>query len=175
LADHLFLIDVSGSINEENQVRIGFYTNEHYKVDIWGKAAIGFYLWNHILGGQLESEGPLMQIGRKKIRNITYIYRTGAGLVPSTSPKNVTHLVLVINGRSSTKVREAKIWLDSLPAYEKLLKVAVVLLGNERCENDWILPYMVSRGGIVDLCFLTYDCLLVDNTEFYQWPLGVAT
>ncbi|KAJ9583399.1 hypothetical protein L9F63_022265, partial [Diploptera punctata] len=52
--------------------------------------------------------------------------------------------------------------------------VAVVLLGNEKCDNDWILPYVRSQGGLVNVVFLVYDSPLVDNVQFYQWPLGVA-
>ncbi|PSN38594.1 Transmembrane protein 5 [Blattella germanica] len=52
--------------------------------------------------------------------------------------------------------------------------MAVVLLGDEKCNNNWILPYVGSRGGYVDLVFLVYDSPLVDNVEFFQWPLGVA-
>lgn len=34
---------------------------------------------------------------------------------------------------------------------------------------------MRSKKGPVDAVFLVYDSLLVDEDEFYQWPLGVAT
>jgi hypothetical protein len=68
----------------------------------------------------------------------------------------------------------SKLWLDYLPLYPNLKKLAVVLLGNERCDNNWILPYVHSRGGRIDLVFLVYDSPLIDNVEFYQWPLGVA-
>ena len=34
---------------------------------------------------------------------------------------------------------------------------------------------MRSNKGLIDAVFLVYDSLLVDNDEFYQWPLGVAT
>jgi len=59
--------------------------------------------------------------------------------------------------------------------FSKLKHTAVVLLGNEECANSWILPYMRSHGGQVDVAFIVYDSPLVDNKQFYQWPLGVAT
>lgn len=34
---------------------------------------------------------------------------------------------------------------------------------------------MRSKGGHIDAVFLVYDSPLVDNIEFFQWPLGVAT
>ncbi|KAF4528668.1 hypothetical protein B566_EDAN017807 [Ephemera danica] len=145
-----------------------------YEVEIWSKAAIGLYLWTHILGGELEEQSALIQTGTKEIKNLSFTFYTGPGLVPKTASRNVTHLILVLNGRTEKKVSEAKIWLDSLPAYERLVRVSVVMLGNEQCDNNWILPYMQSRGGPVSVCFLTYDCPLVDEQEFFQWPLGVA-
>jgi len=72
------------------------------------------------------------------------------------------------------QIEQARVWLDSMPAYENLRTLAVVLLGDERCNNNWILPYMKSNGGPVDFVFLTYDSTLVDNENFYQWPLGVS-
>jgi len=50
-----------------------------------------------------------------------------------------------------------------------------VLLGNEHCNNSWILQYMVSAGGPVKIVFITYDSPEIDDQYFFQWPLGVAT
>ena len=49
-----------------------------------------------------------------------------------------------------------------------LKKVAVVLLGSEQCDNDWILPYMSSRGGKVNAVFLavSYTHLDVYKRQF---------
>lgn len=49
------------------------------------------------------------------------------------------------------------------------------MLGNEHCENDWLVPYSAKAGGIINTTFIVYDSQLVDNVHFYQWPLGVAT
>lgn len=61
-----------------------------------------------------------------------------------------------------------------MPAFENLRTMAVVLLGDERCSNNWILPYMKTNGGTIDFVFLTYDSNLIDDENFYQWPLGVS-
>ena len=66
-------------------------------------------------------------------------------------------------------------WLGSLPNYPLLRNVAVVLLGSEQCNNEWIYPYLVSKGGLVHMVFVVYDSMDIDDHNFYQWPLGVAT
>ncbi|XP_021922540.1 transmembrane protein 5-like [Zootermopsis nevadensis] len=146
-----------------------------YTVEIWAKAAIGLYLWKHVLSGELQSvQNGFIQEGYLTADDITLVYRSGPGIIQTTVPSDVQYLVLVLNGRSEEKIMSSKMWLDYLPLYQNLKKLAVVLLGNERCDNNWILPYVRSRGGRIDLVFLVYDSPLIDNVEFYQWPLGVA-
>ena len=146
------------------------------EVEIWGKAAVGLYLWEHILEGPLEKRlGGVWSYGEKHIRNIKFKFRTGPGVVPDKVPKQTRNLVLVINGREPQKVDFAKAWLDSLADLPHLRNVAVVLLGNERCENDWLFSYMRKNGGLVQVAFIVYDIPYADSSTFYQWPLGVAT
>ncbi|PNF28880.1 hypothetical protein B7P43_G03847 [Cryptotermes secundus] len=146
-----------------------------YTVEIWGKAALGLYLWKHVLGGKLQNvQNGFIQQGYLTVNDVTFIYRSGPGIIQTTVPSDVQYLILVLNGRSEEKIKSAKLWLDYLPLYPNLKKMAVVLLGNEMCDNNWILPYVHSRGGRIDLVFLVYDSPLIDNVEFYQWPLGVA-
>ncbi|XP_029827594.2 ribitol-5-phosphate xylosyltransferase 1 [Ixodes scapularis] len=146
-------------------------------VEIWSKAAIGLYLWEHILNGRLEPKGGgAWSYGFRKIADIKFKFRTGPGIVPSTVPQDATHVVLVLNGRAPEKVAAARTWLDALPGFRKLRGVAVVLLGSEACSgNSWLLPYLRSRGGPVAAAFIVYDTALVDDAEVFQWPLGVAT
>lgn len=106
--------------------------------------------------------------------NINFTYRYGPGVIQTTVPFDVQYLVLVLNGRSTEKIEAAKLWLDYIPLFTNLLKLAVVLLGDESCNNDWIRQYTKSQGGIIDIIFLVYDSKLIDDNEFYQWPLGVA-
>lgn len=146
------------------------------KVEIWGKAAIGLYLWEHILEGPLKERlGGVWSYGQKQIRNIRFTFRTGPGVVPDKVPKQTRNLVLVINGRESEKVAFAKAWLDSLENFPNLRHVAVVMLGNERCENEWLFSYMQKSGGPVQVAFIVYDIPYADSVTFHQWPLGVAT
>ncbi|XP_013401373.1 UDP-D-xylose:ribitol-5-phosphate beta1,4-xylosyltransferase-like [Lingula anatina] len=147
-----------------------------HNIELWGKAAIGLYLWEHIMNSTLEDRlGGVWQYGSKRIQNLIFRFRTGPGVVPHKAPKDVENLVLVLNGREQSKIDFAKIWLDSLSTFEKLKNVAVILLGNEQCDNEWIKQYLVQNGGLVKLVFLVYDSPDVDNVNFYQWPLGVAT
>lgn len=87
-------------------------------------------------------------------------------------------VVLVLNGREQQKISYSIQWLQhvqGLVQARTVSRVAVVLLGNERCNNDWISPYLKRHGGFVDLLFLVYDSLWVNDKDIFQWPLGVAT
>lgn len=151
-------------------------SRQAHTIEIWGKAAIGLYLWEHIFNGRLEQKGDGgWNYGFKKIGNLKFKFRTGPWIVPTTVPQDITHVVLVLNGREPAKVAAARIWLDSLPNFHKLKGAAVVLLGDEACGNAWLLPYLKSHGGRVSAAFIVYDTPLVDDKEVFQWPLGVAT
>ncbi|CAH1783807.1 unnamed protein product [Owenia fusiformis] len=145
-------------------------------VEVWGKAAIGLYFWEHIMNAELESKmGGVWSYGQKMVKNIQFRFRTGPGVLPNKVPRDTNNLILVINGREPSKVKAAKIWLNELQTFPLLKNVAVILLGNEQCNNDWINEYMIINGGLVKMVFLVYDSPQVDNDAFYQWPLGVAT
>ncbi|NXY85326.1 RXLT1 xylosyltransferase, partial [Alcedo cyanopectus] len=152
----------------------------HLRVQIWGKAAIGLYLWQHIFGGQLEPADVTAQWreGNQKEGNTYFSFITGPSVVPGYFSVETEHVVLVLNGRESSKVAHATRWLQftqTLVQTHKLQHVAVVLLGNEQCQNRWIQPYMKREGGFVNLLFVTYDCTFVNQEDIFQWPLGVAT
>ncbi len=95
--------------------------------------------------------------------------------MPAKVPQDVQHLVLVINGREQSKIEFATMWLDYLQNLPNLKNVAVVLLGNELCDNHWLHRYLQKNGGSVQFVFLVYDSPEIDDHNFYQWPLGVAT
>ncbi|KAK6635929.1 hypothetical protein RUM44_001183 [Polyplax serrata] len=147
-----------------------------HEVEIWGKASIGEYLWSHILDGNSTTyANGLIKHGETKIKNLHFRYRSGPGIVQNTVPTSVKNLVLVLNGKDDVKIKFSKTWLEYLVHFKNLKNVAVVLLGDEKCDNNWILQHLKTRGGVVDIVFVTYDSKLVDNKEIYQWPLGVAT
>ena len=154
-------------------------------MEIWGKAAIGLFLWEHVLKGTLEERlGGIWSYGSKKIGRFKFRFRTGAGVVPEKVPRDVANLVLVLNGREPAKQQFARMWLDFIADLivnnnenhpSALKNVGVVLLGREDCDNDWILPYMTRAGGVLKFAFVVYDTSLVDDVDIFQWPLGVAT
>lgn len=145
-------------------------------VEIWGKAAISIFLWEHILRGELvEEQGGFVKIGHLTTDDINFTFRWGPGVIQSTVPTNTEYLVLVLNGRAPEKIATARQWIQQLDIYPKLKHTVVVLLGDEKCNNSWIVPFMRSRGGPIDAAFIVYDSVLVDDKEFFQWPLGVAT
>ncbi|XP_055506637.1 ribitol-5-phosphate xylosyltransferase 1 isoform X1 [Leucoraja erinacea] len=149
-------------------------------VQIWGKAAIGLYLWQHILGGPLTPSDVMAQWreGELKAGNLYFSFYTGPAVVPGRISPDTENLVLVLNGREEGKVKFATQWLhyvQTLHQMHKLKHMAVVLLGSEGCENGWIQPYLKKHGGFIDLLFLVYDSPWVDEVDVFQWPLGVAT
>ncbi|XP_068128861.1 ribitol-5-phosphate xylosyltransferase 1 [Hyperolius riggenbachi] len=150
------------------------------QVQIWGKAAIGHYLWQHILEGPLEPTDVNAQWreGKLRIGRTELSFITGPAVAPGYFSVQTTNIVLVLNGREETKITFAIQWLQyaqTLFENHKLHNVAVVLLGNEQCNNDWILPYLRKNGGSVRLLFLIYDSNWINQEDIFQWPLGVAT
>ena len=133
-------------------------------------------MWQHILEGPLEERlGGVWSYGQLQHQNLRLQFRTGPGVVPTKVPHDVQHLVLVLNGREPAKVDFAIEWLEFLSELKHLRRVVLVLLGNEKCENQWAWRYLKGDGGPVDLVYVVYDSLSVDNHMIYQWPLGVAT
>ncbi|XP_077194798.1 ribitol-5-phosphate xylosyltransferase 1 isoform X2 [Paroedura picta] len=150
------------------------------KVQIWGKAAIGLYLWQHIFESLLEPADVSAQWreGRLKAGKSFFSFITGPSVVPGYFSVESANVVLVLNGREEGKISYATQWLhyaQTLIQTRKLQHIAVVLLGNEQCKNEWIYPYLKSYGGFVELLFLVYDSPLVNEEDIFQWPLGVAT
>ncbi|XP_040200039.1 ribitol-5-phosphate xylosyltransferase 1 [Rana temporaria] len=150
------------------------------KVQIWSKAAIGHYLWQHILEGPLEPTDVNAQWREGKLRTGTteFSFITGSAVAPGYFSVETLHVVLVLNGREEVKISFATQWLQyaqTLVENHKLHHVAVVMLGNEQCNNDWILPYLKQNGGFVEILFLVYDSTWINKESIFQWPLGVAT
>jgi len=105
-----------------------------------------------------------------------YRFFTGPGIAPQSIPTDCSNAVLILNGREASKVSAARKWLDYIVEHSsQFSNVAVVLLGNEQCNNSWIMKYMSQFGGPVKAAFVVYDLPDVDDDVFHQWPLGVAT
>nr|XP_053643270.1 ribitol-5-phosphate xylosyltransferase 1-like isoform X2 [Cherax quadricarinatus] len=145
-------------------------------VEVWSKAAVGTYLWQHVLEGResLDETIPGATIGELRMPAFVLRYRSGPGIITDTVPHDVKNLVLVVNGRTEEKVKDARHWLDYIQSWETPPVTILVMLGNEKCENMWVDNYLVPKGPVVAV-LLTYDDPRVDQTTFYQWPLGVAT
>ncbi|XP_069988064.1 ribitol-5-phosphate xylosyltransferase 1 isoform X1 [Penaeus vannamei] len=145
-------------------------------VEVWGKAAIGSYLWQHILEGEesLDETMPGATVGELRMPAFVLRYRSGPGVIPETVPRDVKYLVLVVNGRTPEKIKDAKQWLNELKMWDMPPEILLVMLGNEKCDNEWVLNYVSPKGPVVTV-LLTYDDPRVDQKIFYQWPLGVAT
>ncbi|EDO34485.1 predicted protein [Nematostella vectensis] len=145
-------------------------------VEIWGKAGIALYLWEHVIQGDREQRlGGIWSYGKKEVGPFRFQFRTGPGVAPNKVPKETENLVLVLNGREPQKVEFAQAWLESLRFFSRLRNVAVILLGSETCANEWFLPYLKTYGGVVNVAFIIYDIPEKDERSIFQWPLGVAT
>ena len=159
-----------------------FKTNvseDEVTIEIWGKAAIGFYLWENILKGKIDKkvDGGVYVYGFKRIDNYKFKFRSGPLLtVNSLKQLTVSNLILVLNGRDKDKIAFTLTWLSALKTASNVLKnVGVILLGDEKCNNNWIQPYLVTHGGPIKFLFVVYDWKRVDDDFIFQWPLGVAT
>ncbi|XP_069485897.1 ribitol-5-phosphate xylosyltransferase 1 isoform X2 [Ambystoma mexicanum] len=142
--------------------------------------ANGLFLWQHILDGVLEpaDEDAQWREGSLKSRRTLFSFITGPAVVPGHFSVESENVVLVLNGREEAKISYATQWLhyaQTLIQARRLQHVAVVLLGSERCDNDWMWPYLRRNGGFVELLFLVYDSPWVNEVDVFQWPLGVAT
>ena len=147
-----------------------------HSVEIWGKAAIGLYLWQHIFEASLENtNGKFLRYGELQIENLKFRFHTGPSVTPQTVKQDVQNAILVINGRDPKKVKFASTWLKTLAKINQVNNLAVVLLGNEQCYNEWLMPFMARNGGIIKFAFIIYDVQYIDNVNFHPWPLGVAT
>ncbi|NXW43332.1 RXLT1 xylosyltransferase, partial [Nyctiprogne leucopyga] len=150
------------------------------RVQIWGKAAIGLYLWEHIFGEHLQPSDLTAQWreGSQKAGKTYFSFITGPSVVPGYFSVEAENVVLVLNGREKAKITYATQWLryaQTLIQTQRIQHLAVVLLGNEQCNNEWIQPYLKRHGGFVNLLFVTYDYAMVNEEDIFQWPLGVAT
>ncbi|RWS02412.1 hypothetical protein B4U79_03160, partial [Dinothrombium tinctorium] len=171
-----------------------------FTFEIWSKAAIGVYLWEHILKGAVDkrADREFYVHGFKKIGNFKIKFRSGPSLnvaslrqyltneakiknFLSSKSKTVTkNIVLVINGRDEDKVKYSKSYLNELMSLRNdhnadRFQIGLVMLGNENCFNNWIKPYLEKYGGIAKFLFIVYDWNAIDNESIFQWPLGVAT
>ncbi|XP_043944249.1 ribitol-5-phosphate xylosyltransferase 1 isoform X2 [Protopterus annectens] len=126
----------------------------------------------------MMKDNTLMNLYRRTLHQRIWDFFTGPAVAPGHISLSADCVVLVLNGREEGKVAYATKWLqyaETLIQTQKLHHVAVVLLGSEQCDNEWIQPYLRRQGGFVDLLFLVYDSAWVNEEDIFQWPLGVAT
>lgn len=152
-------------------------------VELWSKASIGDYLWEHVLRASVQKNvgNGYYRFGRKTEENVVFRFRSGYSITPTVlrefveeklSKSKVIRLILVLNGRTKANVQTSEAYLNELKQFNGL-QLGVVLLGNEFCFNAWIKPYL--KSGLVRFLFVVYDWNQVDNVNVFQWPLGVAT
>ncbi|XP_046637472.1 ribitol-5-phosphate xylosyltransferase 1-like [Daphnia pulicaria] len=143
-----------------------------FQVDIQSRAPIGEYLWNHLIGGKKELlSHQLIYKGTKTVNGINFTFQSGKSEIISYSP----NLVLIIDG-SSSQLKQEKMWLNDILISHTPKTLFLVILGDGNCsKNQWIIPYLSCNGGSIDAVFIVRDKLITDESEIFQWPLGVAT
>ena len=159
-------------------------TEPNCDIELWSKASIGDYLWEHILKATVQKNvgNGYYRFGKKTEENLVFRFRSGYSITPTVLSEFVEeklskfkklNLILVLNGRTKANAQTSEAYLNELYSYQKSgLQLGVVLLGNENCFNGWIKPHL---GGLVRFLFVVYDWNQVDNVDIFQWPLGVAT
>ncbi|XP_053200832.1 ribitol-5-phosphate xylosyltransferase 1-like [Panonychus citri] len=196
--DDVYGSKLSNAIGENNNKPNGekqkSSNNQFTVIEIWSKAAIGNYLWEHILKGKISKKSQFYQYGFKKLDQFKVKFRSGPSLTPQslenflTTDENILkesstgtkNMIIVLNGRSKEKIDFAKQWLEKFNHLSSSrdvqpFNVGAILLGHEFCFNHWIKKYLASNGGPLKFLFTVYDWKDIDDNEIYQWPLGVAT
>lgn len=182
---NVFEINKTNKLNSNQIIR---------NIEIWSKAAIGEYFWEHIFDGKIDKykNGGFHFFNLRKINNYNILFRAGPSLtVQSLKNYMITKLinhnqyliniVLILNGRAEDKVRYSRIWLNEVISIwynyssNHEINFGAILLGNENCFNNWIKPFLSINGGPLKFLFTVYDWDAIDNDVIYQWPLGVAT
>ena len=173
------LIENDLKIDDNYLVKHSSNSSDIISVEIWSKASIGFYLWQHILKAPIDArlDTNVYQSGSAKINRFRFKFRSGALLTTDSLEHLMTpNLVLVLNGRDRHKVKTAIDWIQAVDKVKQNVKnVGLILLGDEQCRNNWIKQYLQTNGGFIKFLFVVYDWKSIDNKSIYQWPLGVAT
>ena len=173
---------------------INFNRNQNAKsvdcaIEIWSKASIGDFFWEHILKSKIQTNigDGYYRFGKTIERNLILKFRTGYSLTPTSLKEyldkklaankrmNKINLILILNGRTKSSVQNAKSFLNKLNSFKNQINLGVLLLGNENCFNNWIKSYLEINEGLIKFLFIVYDWNQIDNEIIYQWPLGVAT
>jgi len=154
-------------------------------VHIVSKAAIGEYLWQHILEGTCASHDrglwkdgnvTVTGVGSSASRNIKLWFRSGWSVQTANLPALLPrYVVFVLNGHDPKLARRAEQWIGMIPRIPSIQGVGIVLHGAETCRNEWLRRYLRSPKHKVRFVFVTYATDLIDGTLVLQWPLGVAT
>jgi hypothetical protein len=92
------------------------------------------------------------------------------------------HVVLFLAAQSKATKMIAFTWLEVLRDMPGLKSVGIVIKGNERCSNDWLLPY-IQNQAVFPIRFISmiygYSTSQPAPKNLFpallQWPLGVAS
>jgi hypothetical protein len=135
---------------------------------------VGSFLWELLHGKLTDSNDTTHVRGTKRVRHYLLEYHAGKGISPSFMKLNRDFIILSLNGHSESTRTLTRAWLDSVKWREQRVKLLLILIGKESCDDAWIRPYMKSNGGVIDKLFIVYDSNVVDEVDIYQWPLGPA-
>jgi hypothetical protein len=104
-----------------------------------------------------------------------------AGSYGSAELLRSRHVVLFLAAQSKATKMIAFTWLEVLRDMPNLQTVGIVIKGNERCSNDWLIPYIQNQVAFPIRFILTiygYSSTFPVSKSIFpallQWPLGVA-
>lgn len=153
--------------------------HQSIQVEIWSKAAIGQYVWEHIIRGNIEPRSNQFYIeGRTQIDSILFTFRSG----PSLRVQNlqsftfIKNLILIVNWRNQNKINYSIPWLETAIRSDYIQNIGIIALGNEQCNNEWFIERYSFELSKIQFLFIVYDWNRINNNDkIYQWPLGIAT
>lgn len=157
----------------ESHITISTTAATYIQVDIQSRAPIGEYLWNHLIEGKKEfvTHKDIYK-GNKTVNGVTFTFQSGISEMVSYS----SNLVLIMDGSSQRKQKKEKMWIDDILISHTPKTLFLVILGDNNCSNNqWIIPYLSSNGGSFDAVFIVRDQFITNESQVFQWPLGVAT
>ena len=156
-------------------------------VDLWGEWAL-LHDTCSALAGPDAANFWVYDLNQSSCRGNTVVKFGAVSLTchtggPSTPELgNSQYAVLVASAQSTATKKDAVTWLQAFRSSRSLLSLGILLKGNERCTNDWLLPYLKGQSvHRIRFMFTIYGYskgygvgIGYPQDRLFQWPLGVA-
>ncbi|CAG0918733.1 unnamed protein product [Notodromas monacha] len=145
-----------------------------HTVEILGISALSTFVWESIFDGNLTRVDDTWLRGEMMMPPWKLVFKTGPAISNGMVSVEQSCVILILNGRTRPKAEDALRWISRISEL-KLEYIAVILLGSEDCDNEWLTRRLRINGGMLDDIFVIYDSLEIDDEHVFRWPLGTAT